>query len=788
MTSENKWFDDSSFAAAARDYVLETGPVLVLRLDKENRLLALNAEGMKQLGPDTLGLPLPLKQAASPAGFPSRLTLNTASGVPAAVSLYSYPVPDGLLALGSIELAEQQRLLAELNAAQAEVKLVTAQLRHSRAELSQLIELNNRNAQEMRESNEALRRQGLASLNLMEDALAAQRRAEQASESLRESEAQFRSFVAGAPDAIYVHTDYRFSYVNAAAVKLFGAAQPDELLGRPILDRFHPSMHEVVLERSLKLLIDRVPVPPLEEVILTLDGQEVLVEISLVPITFQGKAGAMAIARDLSERKEAEFRNRELELAAARAEAANKAKSAFLSTMSHEIRTPMNAILGYTQLMLRDTSLGAEAKANLSIINRSGEHLLSLISGVLDMAKIEAGRAQVTPKVFDLRHLLRDLESMFRLPAENKGLRFDASMSGERVNWLRADEGKIRQVLINLVGNALKFTERGRVRLDLSLHYRGSRLWLCAYVEDTGVGMTAEEQAALFQPFAQGRSGLRVHHGGSGLGLSIGQGLAGLMGGEINVSSVPGQGSSFRFEIPVECTEGCDSTMETQQLGKVIGIQAKPGGLEDAPRILIADDVPESRDWLSRLLAEVGFDVRAVADGQLAVQAWEEWKPHLILMDTHMPVLDGLEASRLIKSRPGGDQTAIIALTADATEDHQQDALESKADDFISKPCFETELLEKIQGCLGISYIYDQDEAGTRSEENPEQGLPERLPDLPAELVNSLLGATLNGDKALLDQLIHQVDEQGDTTTAQTLQRLADQYQYDRLTELLERT
>jgi two-component system sensor histidine kinase/response regulator len=790
MTRANEWFDNRFFAAAAREYVLETGSVLALRLDRENRVLALNAQAAKHLGHDALGLRFQQKLAGGPsanqaerirAGDLSRFTLNTASGMPEAVSFFFYPFPDGLLALGTVELGERPRLLAELKQTQAELKLVTSQLQQANAELSQLLEINNRNAQQTRESNEALRHPGLAWLNLMEDALAAQRRAEQASESLRESEAQFRSFVAGAPDAIYVHTDYRFSYVNAAALRLFGADHPDQLLGSPILDRFHPSMHEVVQERLVKLLVDRVPVPPLEEIILTLSGQEVLVEISLVPITFQGKAGAMAIARDLTERKQAEFRNRELELAAARAEAANKAKSAFLSTMSHEIRTPMNAILGYTQLMLRDTSLGAEAKANLSIINRSGEHLLSLISGVLDMAKIEAGRAQVTPTLFDLRRLLRDLESMFRLPAENKGLRFDASLGGERVNWLVADEGKIRQVLINLVGNAIKFTERGRVRLDLSLNYRGSRLWLCAYVEDSGVGMTPEEQSALFQPFVQGQSGLLVHHGGTG------QGLAGLMGGEINVSSVPGSGSSFRFEIPVECGEAANSAGEPPARGRVVGIQSKPG-LCAAPRILIAEDVPESRDWLSRLLLTVGFDVRCVADGQLAVHAWQEWRPHLILMDTHMPVLNGLEASRLIRSQPGGKETVIIALTADATEDHHRVALQNKADDFISKPCFETELLEKIRLCLGISYIYDRAQSPAGSAAMPDEGPPERLPGLPSELVDSLLGATLNGDKALLDQLIHEVDKRGCATTAQTLQRLADQYQYDRLTELLERS
>jgi len=199
----------------------------------------------------------------------------------------------------------------------------------------------------------------------------------------------------------------------------------------------------------------------------------------------------LAAFRDLTERLEAEQKSRQLEIAAAEAEAANRAKSMFLSTMSHEIRTPMNAIMGYSQLMLRDSQLGPDAKANLKIINRSGEHLLHIINDVLDMAKIEAGRLQLTPITFNLRSLVSDIEAMFRLQAEAKALQFGVRVSGEPVEYIVADEGKIRQILINLLGNAIKFTVRGRIDLHVSLNHRtDGRLWVSADVEDTGIGLS----------------------------------------------------------------------------------------------------------------------------------------------------------------------------------------------------------------------------------------------------------------------------------------------------------
>ena len=475
--------------------------------------------------------------------------------------------------------------------------------------------------------------------------------------------------------------------------------------------------------------------------------------------------------------------NTQLLRAKADAETANRAKSTFLSTMSHEIRTPMNAILGYTQLMLRDPNLGTEAKANLMIISRSGEHLLSLINDVLDMSKIEAGRTQINPATFNLPRLLDDLISMFRLRAEAKGLRFEALADGEGVPYLMGDEGKIRQALINLLGNAIKFTNRGQIRLHITLEQRSAdRLWLSARVEDTGPGISDEDQARLFEPFSQAKDALNTKEG-TGLGLAITRRHARLMGGDVTVTSNLGRGSVFLLEIPVERGEAGVAAKKSSSR-RVIGLAARMRG----PKILIVDDQIENRDWLAKLLASIGFSVQSADNGEAAIRNWEEWDPQLILMDVHMPVMDGLEAIRRIKADPRGKETVIVALTASAMDDDRETAYQSGANDFLSKPCRESELLKKIGGHLNLEYEFE--EMNQDDEDRLLVGVEplnaERLGLLPLELLNKLRNATLGGDKRSLDHLIHEISEPEDVGITRVLQGLADNYDYDALTKLLD--
>ena len=473
--------------------------------------------------------------------------------------------------------------------------------------------------------------------------------------------------------------------------------------------------------------------------------------------------------------------NAQLLQAKAAAEAASRSKSTFLSTMSHEIRTPMNAILGYAQLMLRDTGLGADAKTNLKIIGRSGEHLLTLINDVLDMSKIEAGRIELNVVTFNFPKLLEDLGAMFRLRAEAKALRFEMVADGESVSYVKSDEGKIRQALINLLGNAIKFTERGHIKLHVTLDQRSAdQLWLLADVEDTGSGLTDEEQQKLFEPFSQAKGGLNTQEG-TGLGLAISRNYAQLMGGDVTVTSSPGQGSIFRLEIPIERGNG-DVAIRRNTLRRVIGL----GAGTNAPRILVVDDQLENRDWLMKLLTVIGFSVRGADNGEAAIHTWEEWNPRLVLMDVHMPVMDGLEATRRMKADPRGKETVVVTLTASALDDDRRAIALSGADDFLAKPCREDQLLEKVRTLLNITYDYEE-----ASEEDgpPLAGLAgptaERLGQLPLELIEELHNATLSGNKRLLDKLINKISEL-DAESAYALQQLADKYEYDTLARLLE--
>ncbi len=523
--------------------------------------------------------------------------------------------------------------------------------------------------------------------------------------------------------------------------------------------------------------------------------------------------------------------NTQLLQAKAEADAANRAKSTFLSSMSHEIRTPMNAILGYAQLMLRDAGLGADAKANLKIIGRSGEHLLGLINEVLDMSKIEAGRMELNPTTFSLSRLLDDLATMFRLRAEAKRLRFEVLVDGESAQYVVADESKLRQALINLLGNAIKFTGRGGIKLHVTLTHvteqvakervaservtsghaamdqitvdqvtlgqvtvgqvtvdqvtvdqgSGNPLWLSARFEDTGSGISDEEQGMLFEPFSQIRRGLHSQEG-TGLGLAISRKYARLMGGDITVTSSHGSGSIFRLEIPIERGDAGLSVTRSDAR-RVMVICAGP----EAPRILVVDDHPENRNWLMKLLTSIGFSVRNADNGEAAIRNWEEWNPQLILMDIQMPVMDGLEATRRIKADPRGKETVIIALTASAMDYDRLAVTESGADDFLAKPFREDELFEKMRAPLNIAYDYED---ASEAESQPLAGMAalsaERLGKIPRELVEELRNATLSGNKRLLDKLILRVPETGNAESANALQELADGYEYDALTRLLE--
>jgi PAS domain S-box-containing protein len=601
-------------------------------------------------------------------------------------------------------------------------------------------------------------------------------------EQAEQSDALLASIVASSDDAIISETlQGVITSWNGGAERLFGYTAREAIGGHVSL--IIPADGLEAEKQLLKRLSESAVVEHLETTRLLKDGQTVPVSLTVSPVRdANGQIiGASKILRDVSKALQAQqeilLLNRRLEQAAAAAETANLAKSTFLSTMSHEIRTPLNAILGYAQLMLRDKSLGTESKANLNVIGRSGEHLLALINDILDMSKIEAGHTQLNPTTFNLSHMLDDLAAMFRLRAEAKALHFAMVVDGEPVSYVIADEGKIRQALINLLGNAIKFTKRGHVHLHVHLTPKNAHaFWLSAAVEDTGIGITPEDQAHLFEPFTQVKGKLNIQEG-TGLGLAISRKCARLMGGDLTAVSSPGIGSTFTFEIPVERGHA-GVAVKSSNLRRVKCLRAGTG----VPRILVADDHLENQDWLMKLLSAIGYSVQAAETGEAAIRRWEEWRPNMVLMDIHMPVMDGLEATRRIKADPRGRDTAILVLTASALEEDRQTVADGQADGFLTKPCREEELLEKMRALLHVDYEYEEEGAF----EGPIAPTTTLLTPLPADLAERLRDAISDGNKKLLDKLILQVRHCGDTASAGTLQELADRYDYDALTLLLE--
>jgi PAS domain S-box-containing protein len=600
----------------------------------------------------------------------------------------------------------------------------------------------------------------------------------QAENALRQSELKFATIFRDSPQPAWIATlsEGCCLDVNHGFTKLLGYSA-SEAIGKTCteMDLWH---HSKDFQHFRDALFTTGEIFDFEVLFRTKSGVAKTVLLSARISHLSHQDCVIGTLNDISDRKQAE---QELERAKEKAEAANKAKSLFLANMSHELRTPLNGVLGFAQLMQRYTNLPPDCSEYANLIYTSGTYLLNLINEILDLSRIESGTLSVDNQELDLLNLLQILDSTFSQRAKEQGLELNLKLSTFVPQYVIADLQKLQQVLINLVGNAIKFTEQGSVTLTIGLaewdqatletlnhdrthtfmHSQNHPIPLCFTVQDSGIGIATEDLEIIFDAFAQAEAGKQAQEG-TGLGLTISRKLVKVMGGEITVSSKPGEGSIFQFTIPVYPANSSEIPVNQPQK-QVIGLASD----QSTYRILAVDDQIENRLLLVKLLEQAGFEVREAATGEEAIAQWQQWHPQLIWMDIRLPVLNGYEATQRIRDLENLNAqifptppTIIIALTAQASVSDRELAFHAGCNDYISKPFQAETLFSKIAEHLHIQYVYAENDQSFLING---QGMTrasltvENLMVMPQDWVMQLYQATIACEQKAVQQLIQQI-------------------------------
>lgn len=609
-----------------------------------------------------------------------------------------------------------------------------------------------------------------------------------AEEALRYNEANMRHYFEQPLIGIEkVDAQGKIINVNSRFCEMLGY-EANELLNMTWQQLTHPKDLPYAKQFFAQLVASNIESYNIDKRYICKNGNAIYTNIAVYSVKLDEQRDVMhyiAMVQDISERKQAEENLQQAwakaEAAQQEAEQANRAKSRFLANMSHELRTPLNAILGHTQLLQRNDHLTEPQQQSVYVMHRNAEYLLSLINDMLDLSKIEVDSLELKPNYFNLRQMLNELCDLFKERAQQKNISFICQLSDELPETVEADEKRLRQILINLLGNAIKFTQHGWVKLAVSSHCRthsAAAQQLQFQIEDSGVGIEDKDLQRIFLPFQQADN-QQAQTEGTGLGLAIVHKLVKMMGGQLQVSSIPNQGSIFWLTLKLPYLKDLLSISKPHQTERIVGYLRSP---KRSPyRILIVDDRVENRQILVRMLGELGFALSEADNGQLALEVAARWQPDAILMDAIMPVMDGLTAVRQLRADPQLSQIYIVMISAGAFAQDKNNSLQAGCNAFLPKPVKLDTLLETLKVGLQLTWITQTHTKATN------KALPVLPYHLEQEQVEILHNHVLCGDiNAIIEfaKNLHQ-DNPEQKSFCQHLTYLAKQFDIAKIRQLL---
>lgn len=514
----------------------------------------------------------------------------------------------------------------------------------------------------------------------------------------KQADLKFQTLYESSVDAVMLLDDKGFFDCNNATIRIFKCKDKADFCSKHPAD-FSPETQPCGTD-SRALANERIATAMekgschFEWIHQTADGIEFPADVLLSAMDLDDRRVLQAVVRDIREHKRAEENLRQAKMDA---EAATKSKGQFLASMSHEIRTPMNSIIGFSDI-LADEELTDQQNDHVNMIRNSGKHLLQLINDILDFSKIEAGKLDIEMAECSLEQIFSTIESMMQPLIKDKNLEFKIQEDGSLPAHIYTDGARLQQCLINLVNNAIKFTETGYVHLNVSLELKTGEPYIRFDVEDTGIGISYEKQDKVFESFSQAESNTSQKYGGTGLGLAITKQLTELLGGEIALTSEEGKGSVFSLMIPAGLDVTEQPFLDRSNIDKHINIGREASHYEFVGHVLVAEDVETNQVLIKSLLQRMGLEVTIVADGNEAVQKAVSSEYDLIFMDIQMPNMNGYEATKELRKK--GIVIPIIALTANAMIGDDNKCIEAGCDDYLPKPLDRRQLLEKIKKYL----------------------------------------------------------------------------------------